>query len=129
MDLYLIRIKHHLNFFLINETKICTVTWRSRCCQLHSLARLNTSYRRYISWRQFWDICLIVVIFWICLRFRNVEIKYLRKMGISLKKTLLTIEPTLHCSIGNDIFFWWGEGRKGCVSALKLVYFSDFWAF
>ena len=71
-------------FFWINETKIYTTTWRSRCCQLHSLALLNTSAGKYISWRQFCNICLTVVIFWICLRLRNTEIKYLRKVGICI---------------------------------------------
>ena len=72
--------------FWTNETNIYTATWRSRCCQLHRLARLNTSAWRYISWRQIWYICLTVVIFWICLRFRNVEMKYLKKAGICTPK-------------------------------------------
>ena len=72
--------------FWINETKIYTTTWRSRCCQLHRVGRLNTAARRYISSRQIWNICLTMVIFWICLRFRNVEIEYLRKMGICIPK-------------------------------------------
>ena len=54
------------------------------------------------------------------LRFRNVEIKYFRKMGICI--TVLNIGPSLHCSIGNKIVFWF-------VSALKLVYFSDLLGF
>ena len=40
----------------------------------------------------------------------------------AFQNTLLNIGPTLHCSIGNDIFFRF-------VSALKLVYFSDFLGF
>ena len=72
--------------FWINETKIYATTWRSRLCRLDRLARLNTSARRYISWRQIWYICLTVVIFWVCLRFRNVEMKDLRKMGICIQK-------------------------------------------
>ena len=47
--------------FWISETKIYTTNRRSRCCQLHRLARLNTSARRYISWAQIWNICLTVV--------------------------------------------------------------------
>ena len=41
-------------FFRINETNIYTATWRSRSSQLHRLARLNASAKRYISWRQIW---------------------------------------------------------------------------
>ena len=33
-----------------------------------------------LACRQIWYICLTVVIFGVCLRFRNVEIKYLRKI-------------------------------------------------
>ena len=73
-------------FLWINETNIYTTSWRSRCSQSYRLARLNTSTRRYISWRQIWYICFTVVIFWICLRFRNVETKYLRKIGICIPK-------------------------------------------
>ena len=60
--------------------------WRFKCCQLYRFAVLGTSRRRYISLRQNWNICLIVVIFWICLRFRNIEIKYLGKMDIWIPK-------------------------------------------
>ena len=62
-------------FFWTNETSIYTTTWRSRCCQLHRLARLNTNARRYISWRRNWYIYLTVVIFWICLRFSEMSQK------------------------------------------------------
>ena len=38
--------------FWINETSIYTATLRSRCYQLHRLARLDPIARRYISWRE-----------------------------------------------------------------------------
>ena len=80
-------MKHLLKYlFLISETKIYTTTWRSRCCQLHRVESLNISARRYISCRQIWNICLTVVTFWVYLRFRIVEIEYLRKMGICIPK-------------------------------------------
>ena len=87
VDFYLQWMKHLLNkFFWINETNIYTTTWWSRCSQLHRLTRLNPSARRYILWRQIWYICVTAVIFWIFLRFRDVEIKYLRKISICIPK-------------------------------------------
>ena len=38
-------------------------------------ARLNTSARRYKASRQNWNNHLTLVIFWVCLRFRNIEIR------------------------------------------------------
>ena len=43
-------------------------------------------------------------------------------MGICILKYTAEYEPTLDCSIGNDICF-------SFVSALKLVYFSDLLGF
>ena len=44
------------------QTKIYTKSeGLARFCQLHRLARLNTSVRRYIARRQNWNICLTVV--------------------------------------------------------------------
>ena len=40
----------------INETSIYATSWRSRCYQLHRLARLNTRARRYISRRHKFNI-------------------------------------------------------------------------
>ena len=76
----------------------------------------------HISWRQIWYICLTVVIFWICLRFRNVGKKYVRKTSFEFQNTLLNIGPTLCYSIESNIFFRF-------ISSLKLVYFSDFLGF
>ena len=87
VGLYLKWMKHLLKyFFWINEANIYRKTWRSRHSQLHRLTRLNTSTRSHVSWRQIWYICLTVLIFWICLRFRNVEVKYLRKISICIPK-------------------------------------------
>ena len=99
-------MKHLLKyFFWINETSIYTTTWRSKCCQLHSFARLNTGASTYMSWRQIWYISLTVVIFWICLRFRNVEITISERQVFAFQNTLLNIGPTLYCSTGNATFF------------------------
>ena len=96
-------------FFWINETNIYTTTWSSRCSQSQRFARLNTSASRYISWRQIWYICLTVVIFWLCLRFRNVEIKYLRKIGVCIPKytTLHWTYSALHYWEWYGLFFPW----------------------
>ena len=77
------KLKQHKIFVvLINWTKI----GRSTCCQLHRLARLKKSARRYIAWRQNWNICLTVLILWIYLRLENIGIKYFRNMGIWIPK-------------------------------------------
>ena len=108
--------------FWINESEIYTATWRSMCCQLLSLSRLNISAKRYISWRQIWNISLTVVIYWICLRFTNIEIKYLRMMGICIPKYTAERWNYFVLQYWEDIFFRF-------VSALKLVCFPDFWGF
>ena len=56
------------------------------------------------------------------LRFKNIGIKYFRKMGIWTLNTLLNIGLILRCIIGNDVFFRF-------LSASKLVYFSDLLVF
>lgn len=39
--------------------------------------------------------------FSVCLRLRNIEIKYMRKIGIFRLKTALYIRPTLYCIISS----------------------------
>ena len=56
------------------------------------------------------------------LRFRNIGIKYFRKMCIWTLNALLNIGLILRCIIGNDVFFRF-------VSASKLVYFFRFVVF
>ena len=64
-----------------------------------------------------WDTCLTVVI-QICLKFRNIRIKYFRKMGICIPK--YTAEHWTYSAMQYwELYFF----RFG--SALKLVYFSD----
>ena len=80
------QIKTAWDIFLDKLDKNPYKIWRFRCCRLHRLACLNTSARRYIAWRQNSNICLTVVIIWICLGFRNIGIRYFRKMGICIPK-------------------------------------------
>ena len=91
--------------------------WMCRCCQLHRLACLNTSARRCIAWRWNWNICHTVVIFEYVWDSEILKLNILERWVIAFLNRLLNIRPTLHCSIGNDIF--------RIVSALKLVSFSD----
>ena len=92
-----------------------------KCCQLHRLARLKTSTRRYI-WRQNWNICLTVAVFWICLRLRNIEGKCLRKMGSCILK--YTVQHWTYSRLHH-----WERYLSRFVFALKLVYFSDLLGF
>ena len=77
--------KHEIFFFDKLDQNLYKI-WSSRCCQLHRLAHPSTSTRRYTAWRQNWNICLTMVKLWLCLRFKNTEVKYLRKRGICIPK-------------------------------------------
>ena len=90
--------------FWINKTSIYTTTWRTRCSQKHRLACLNTSARRYISWKHIWYICLTVVIFWICLRFRNVGKNMSERRVLNSKIHCLTLD-LLCATVSRTIFF------------------------
>ena len=92
-----------------------------KCCQLHRLVRLKISTRRYI-WRQNWNICFSVAVFWICLRFRNIKGKYLRKMGSFILK--YTAKHWTYSRLQ-----YWKRYFFRIDFALKLVYFSDLLGF
>ena len=106
--------KQHEIFFWINWTKIYTKSEDlAKCCQLHRLA-CQEVYRILTNW----NICLTVVTLWICLRFRNIEIKYFRKVSIFILKYCLTLDLSCTVELGTLYFFMF-------VSAFKLVSLAD----